>query len=91
MQHPRRVHFIITLLIFLALPLAAQPVEYFTDNGYGNPIATMQHPFGEFINGSTRSANSSMAAPTSPTKDRTKIPTSSPTTTTQNHGSALSK
>ena len=48
-------HAIFTLLVSLTLtlPLAAQPVEYFTDNGYGNPVATMQHPSGEFINGTT--------------------------------------
>ncbi|QDT60524.1 hypothetical protein SV7mr_30470 [Stieleria bergensis] len=54
MPQSRRIQAIlVTLLLFLTLPLAAQPVEYFTDNGYGNPVATMQHPSGEFINGST--------------------------------------
>jgi hypothetical protein len=54
MPQSRRIHAIlVTLLLFPTLPLAAQPVEYFTDNGYGNPVATMQHPSGEFINGST--------------------------------------
>lgn len=31
----------------------AEVVDYFTDNGYGNPIATMQHPCAEFFDGVT--------------------------------------
>lgn len=32
---------------------AAADVDYFTDNGYGNPVSTLQHPAGEFFNGVT--------------------------------------
>lgn len=32
---------------------AAENVDYFTDNGYSNPLATMQHPSGEHYRGKT--------------------------------------
>jgi len=33
--------------------VAAEDVPYFTNNGYGNPVATIQHPSGEYHNGTT--------------------------------------
>lgn len=35
-----------------SISLAAD-VPYFTDNGYGNPVSTMQHPEGEYFQGVT--------------------------------------
>ena len=32
---------------------AAANVDYFADNGYGNPVSTLQHPCGEHVNGVT--------------------------------------
>ena len=32
---------------------AAANVDYFADNGYGNPVSTMQHPAAEHFNGVT--------------------------------------
>lgn len=31
----------------------AANVDYFTDNGYGNPVSTLQHPAGEYFNSVT--------------------------------------
>jgi hypothetical protein len=49
---------VIAAMILLASAICtvgvyATEVEYFTDNGYGNPTATMQHPSGEFFEGTT--------------------------------------
>ncbi|VGO13436.1 hypothetical protein PDESU_01993 [Pontiella desulfatans] len=48
---------VIAVGLFITQPgssLAAESdVEYFTDNGYGNPTATMQHPSGEYFEGTT--------------------------------------
>jgi hypothetical protein len=32
---------------------AAPNVDYFSDNGYGNPVSTLQHPAAEHFNGVT--------------------------------------
>ncbi len=42
-------------------------VDYFTDNGFGNPSTTLQHPTGEFYKGTTYLAYQ--------IKDRMRIPT----------------
>ena len=42
-----------SVLLLLSGISAPDMVEYFTDNGYGNPIATLQHPCAEHYNGKT--------------------------------------
>ena len=41
------------VLIACAGVARAQIVDHFTDNGYGNPISTMQHPCAEHYHGVT--------------------------------------
>ncbi len=52
---------IISLLVSLFVIITAfswaaelpDAVDYFTDNGYGSPVKTMQHPSGEYYKGVT--------------------------------------
>ena len=46
---------VIVLLSGLGVSLlrAAPKVDYFSDNGYGNPVSTLQHPAAEHFNGVT--------------------------------------
>ena len=46
---------VILLLSGLGVSLlrAAPKVDYFSDNGYGNPVSTLQHPAAEHFNGVT--------------------------------------
>ncbi|MFT5368636.1 MAG: hypothetical protein ACI8V2_003602 [Candidatus Latescibacterota bacterium] len=50
---PKLSKFFLLLTLLISLPAFAQPVEYFTDNGYGNPVSTMHHPCAEFVDGIT--------------------------------------
>ena len=43
----------LVLTLSACVPLFAQTVDYFADNGYGNPISNLQHPAGEHFNGVT--------------------------------------
>ena len=45
----------ILLPLFVLVSHAADvpKVDYFTDNGFGNPSTTLQHPTGEFYKGTT--------------------------------------
>ena len=43
----------LALLVCRAVCAAAADVAYFSDNGYGNPISTLQHPAAEHFNGVT--------------------------------------
>jgi hypothetical protein len=42
-----------SMLLLLSGISSAGMVDYFTDNGYGNPVATIQHPRAEYYNGKT--------------------------------------
>jgi hypothetical protein len=50
---------ILSMLLVLCVGLprpAAAPVDFFADNGYGNPVSTLQHPAAEHHNGVTYAA-----------------------------------
>ena len=51
MKLPRSLAF--PLFWFAGGICAAANVDYFTDNGYGNPVSTLQHPAAEQFNGVT--------------------------------------
>lgn len=43
----------VSCLLLLCNISSAGMVDYFTDNGYGNPLSTLQHPCAEYYNGKT--------------------------------------
>ena len=42
-----------SILLLMSGVSSAGMVDYFTDNGYGNPLSVMQHPCAEYYNGKT--------------------------------------
>jgi hypothetical protein len=49
---PTGVSLLVVLLACFA-PASAASVDYFADNGYGNPVSSLQHPAGEHYQGVT--------------------------------------
>ena len=42
-----------SFIVFCFGAAQAEMVDYFTDNGFGNPLSTLQHPSGEYFEGVT--------------------------------------